>query len=1067
MKAALRKDRIVEIIKTRTRFISITMLIALGVFVYTGLKATGPNIRESLDRYYSDLEMQDMSVQSTLGLDKNDLKILDNIEGIEDVEYGYLGDYYIDSEKNILRVYSEVLNMNYYKVTSGRDIEKTDEILLDEKLKSQGYDIGQTIEIEADERGFDSIKRHEYRIVGFVVSPEYLSIENRGKTNIGSGDVFAFGIVKAENFDTDVYSVARLKFDDTKGLETYSDEYKSRMKAHTAEIKNKLKDRPERRFNRVVSEAELEIEKAERQLKNARAELDASKAKLEYARSQLDYGRQQLTTEKAEAIKQIAKGESDLSEGKSDLKSAEIKLEVGEFLMSVGDNSEERLRQNINSSRNSLIQAKNRLDESYNEIAVYESDPDLDEYQMAELRNKKAIYDMELNQYNRKVDELNNMEAELVKTEAELSAGKAQLAEGKLAYNTGSEQIKKGMSDLQDAKILAETELGKAQDELRTGERQYEEGLKKYEKEAPEAEKKIAEGEEEIEKAKDDIRRIKVPRYMILGRYDTLEFYQYLDNGDRIDLLSNVFPIFFFAIALLVSLTTMTRMVDEQRNFMGTLKALGYSNLDIANKFIFYGLISGGIGIIIGSIAGALFLPKMIIDAYTVPFNLRGGVANFYLKDILIASVISLLSTSGAAYMVARNDLNEKASELMRPKVPMTGSRIFLERITPVWKRLSFIQKVTARNIFRYKKRMFMTIFGVAGCTALIFMGFSIRHSFAGILDRQYGDIHDYDAIAVYDIEESENIPLYENALDELSGVKNSLKMNFATGNVDDDTLRYEQTNIFAISDTKKFNNFVKLRDRKTGDMYRLKDDGVFITEKVASVLKAKPGDMIKVNIEDDSYEFKIAGITENYAGQYIYMTDRYYEEVFKKPYKENAYILRAKDSSEEGIDNLNKNIMENRAALTVISSIFIRDQINDMLESMDIIVYVILLCGGLLAVVVLYNLTNINVSERQRELSTIKVLGFYDKEVTAYVYRETIILTVIGIALGYIAGIFLHRYVLLSVEPASVMIDSTTRWTSYVISGAVTTLISLFVMYVIHNKLKKINMIESLKSVE
>lgn len=1067
MKTALRKDRIFEIIKTKTRFISITMLIALGVFVYTGLKATGPNIRESLDRYYSEFEMQDMSVQSTLGLDEKDINILDNAKGIEHVEYGYLGDYYIDAERNILRVYSEVLNINYYKVTLGRDIEKPDEILLDQKLKSYGYDIGETIEIEADEYSVDTINRHEYKIVGFVVSPEYLSNDDRGKTNIGSGDVFAFGIVKTDNFDSEVHSVARMKFEDTEGLKTYSKEYKEIMKTHISEVKEKFKDRPEIRFNKVVSEAELEIEKAERQLRNARNELDSGRANLEYARSQIEYGRDRLSTEKAEAIKQFAKGEAELSGGRSDLRSAKNKLDIGEFLMAVGDNREERLKQNIESSRASLSQAKNKLDESYAEIVRYESDPNLDEYQKAELKNKKAIYDMELEQYNRKSEELNSMESELISTSAQLSSGKAELSEGRAAYADGKEKLKSGMNELYSSKILAETEFSKAKDEIRDGERKYQEGLKKYEKEAPEAEKKIEEGEREVSKAKEDIRRIKVPKYMVLGRYDNLHFYQYLDNGDRIDLLSNVFPIFFFAIALLVSLTTMTRMVDEQRSFMGTLKALGYSNFDIGKKFIVYGLISGGIGIIIGSIAGALFLPKMIIDAYTVPFNLRGGVTSFYIKDILIASVISLMSTSGAAYMVARKDLRQKASELMRPKVPRSGSRILLERIKPVWRRLSFIQKVTARNLFRYKKRMLMTVFGVAGCTALIFMGFAIKHSFAGILDKQYDELMTYDAIAVYDIEENDNGELYENALEDVAGVKNSMKFNFMYGNVDDDTLRYEQTNILAVSDKKKFNNFMKLRDRKSGDMYSLKDEGVFITEKVASVLKAEVGDNMVVNIDDESYELKISGITENYAGQYIYMTDRYYEDVFKKPYEENAYMIRAKDSSEAGIDNLSRDIMNNKAALTVISSFYVKTQINNMLESMDIIVYVILLCGGLLAVVVLYNLTNINVSERQRELSTIKVLGFFDKEVTAYVYRETIILTVIGILFGYIAGIYLHRYVLLSVEPASVMIDQTTTWTSYIVSGAFTALISLFVMFVIHNKLKKINMIESLKSVE
>lgn len=360
-----------------------------------------------------------------------------------------------------------------------------------------------------------------------------------------------------------------------------------------------------------------------------------------------------------------------------------------------------------------------------------------------------------------------------------------------------------------------------------------------------------------------------------------------------------------------------------------------------------------------------------------------------------------------------------------------------------------------------------MTVFGVAGCTALIFMGLSIKSSISGIGEKQYEDLFNYDSIALYNIEDEGNEEKYENALEDIGGIKNNLKVNFSNGNIDDKDLKYEDTLIITTSDANKINHFIKMRDRKTGDYYKLDDEGVFINEKTASVMNLKIGDSFSIEIEDEEYQFRVSGIVENYAGQYIYMTDKYYEKVINKPFKNNAYLIKAQNNSDKNMNDLSKEIMKNKAAVSMISTNYVKAMINDMLKSMDMIVYVILLCGSLLAVVVLYNLTNINVSERQRELSTIKVLGFYDKEVTAYVYRETIFLTILGILSGFIAGILLHRYVLISVEPASIMMDPGTNWFNYIISAAVTIVISLMVMYIIHNKIKKINMIESLKSVE
>ena len=1067
MKEALRKDRLYEIIKTKTRFLSIMSLIALGVFVYIGLKATGPDMRTTIDDYYKSLDFQDISIQSTLGLDDKDVDIINSSRDIDVVEYGYMADYYLGSDNDVIRIYSESINLNYYKVISGRDIEKPNEILLDEKLISKGYQVGEKLEIESDEDSIDMINRKTFDIVGFIKSPEYISDTQRGKTNIGSGDVFAFGITKADNFDSSVYTIARLKYKGLNKEETYSDKYQEKIDKNIRVLKDRLKDRPEVRLSSVVNEAEVNIEEAERKLKDAREELQSSKTMLENAKSELDYGKSQLRSEKSRAAEEFFKADEQLSDGRVELKSAGIKLEMGELLSKVGEDRILRINNNIQKSKENLNVVKLKLDALTRDIEEYESKESLSEYELELLNNKKLEYNIRANDYNRNIEELNSLESELAENLEQISSGRDQLESGKESYSQGKNQISSGQEELQKSRLYAESEFTKASDEIKIGERKYQDGLKEYNEKAPEAETMIADGEKEIEKAKNDLKKIKVPKYIINSRADDSSYYQYLDNSKRIDMLSNVFPVFFFAIAALVSLTTMTRMVDEQRNFMGTLKALGYSNIDIGSKFIVYGFISCMIGVLIGSVLGIIILPKLISDAYTLPYNIDSHTVGIYSIDIILATVISLISTSGAAYFVARKDLKEKASELMRPKVPRSGARIFLERITPLWKKMSFIYKVTARNIFRYKKRMLMTVFGVAGCTALIFMGLSIKSSISGIGEKQYEDLFNYDSIALYNIEDEGNEEKYENALEDIGGIKNNLKVNFSNGNIDDKDLKYEDTLIITTSDANKINHFIKMRDRKTGDYYKLDDEGVFINEKTASVMNLKIGDSFSIEIEDEEYQFRVSGIVENYAGQYIYMTDKYYEKVINKPFKNNAYLIKAQNNSDKNMNDLSKEIMKNKAAVSMISTNYVKAMINDMLKSMDMIVYVILLCGSLLAVVVLYNLTNINVSERQRELSTIKVLGFYDKEVTAYVYRETIFLTILGILSGFIAGILLHRYVLISVEPASIMMDPGTNWFNYIISAAVTIVISLMVMYIIHNKIKKINMIESLKSVE
>ncbi|MDO5707632.1 MAG: FtsX-like permease family protein [Andreesenia angusta] len=1067
MKEAIRKDRMIEAIKTKTRFLSILCLIALGVFVYTGLKATGINIRETLENYCEYYNMPDITIRSTLGIDEVDEKIINNTRNLERVEYGYISDYILDNDRNIIRLQSESSDLALYKLLEGKALKEPNDILLDIKLKKKGYDIGQELEVKSEENQTDSLKTKKFNIVGFVKSPEYLSKEDRGKTNIGSGDILGFGIIKDENFNLPFYTIARLKYKDIGDLKSYSKEYEDKVSEYADELRKRFENRSENRLSTFINEAELEIEEAENELKAAREELDRGKNELENAKKDIEEGKERLYTENAEANLKFIEGKEKLLEGENKIKDAKIRLDTGNLLKNFGDNKLFRMEKELNSSQDSLEKARKKLDKLSSDIYDLESLEDLNSNQKEILNSKKYKYNLLLSDYNKIRARVDEIKKEIDMNRKTILESNFELDSGLNDVNSAENILNQEKKKYQEAKLKAKIELNRAKDEIESGEKKYQRGLKEYDDKKVEAEEKIESGEIEIEEAKEEIKKIKKPKYFINSKIDDPNYNYILTSSRNIDSLSNIFPVFFFAIAILVSLTTMTRMVDEQRSFMGTMKALGYSNRDIIKKFTHYGLFSAIIGIIIGSTFGTTVLSKVIFDAYMAPQDIGDIAIKIHYKDIVIASLISLLSTAGAAYWVSIKDLKENAASLMRPKAPEIGSRIFLERFKFIWKRLTFIQKVTARNIFRYKKRMLMTVFGVAGCTALIFMGIGIKNSLSGIEEKQYEELFKFDAIIAYNLEDYPK-DKYENAIDDVENVKESLKVNYKSGNIDSPLLKYENAILLSTDSKEEFSKFIKLRNRKTLENYELNDYGVYIGEKIAKVENIKNGDYIKFKDEDNKiYNLKVSGITENYAGQYIYMTDNYYNKIFNDKYNNNSYLIKAKNNGNKAMEEMSKEIMENKATMAIISTNYIRNIISDMEDSIDAIVLVILACGSLLAIVVLYNLTNINVSERERELSTIKVLGFYNKEVTAYVYRETLLLTIMGIALGLFIGIFLHRYVLLSVEPPSVMMDPETRWYNYLISSIVTLIISIGVLFIIHKKLKAINMIESLKSVE
>ena len=571
-----------------------------------------------------------------------------------------------------------------------------------------------------------------------------------------------------------------------------------------------------------------------------------------------------------------------------------------------------------------------------------------------------------------------------------------------------------------------------------------------------------------ISMAENQLPEIDEVKYYFFNRNDNPGYSEFYDVVKRINSIATVFPICFFIVAVLICLTTMTRMVEENRIEIGTLKALGYSNREISIKYIIYASLASIIGGILGVIVGFNIFPRVIYTAYNTQYALPNLSIVYYPSYIIQSLVISILCTVGASLLVLKVDLNSTPSTLMRPKAPKSGKRILLERITPIWKRLNFNQKVTFRNLFRYKQRMIMTVFGIAACTAMIITGFGLKDSIGDLTNKQFNKLWKYQATVIFnDNTTIEDDDEYNKKLMSLKGYKNSLNIHQEMVTISKEDINKQNVTLYVPEDKDKFKDFVLLNDRVSGEEYILSDDGAIINEKLAKLLGVVKGDEITFkDSENNSYIIKVNNISESYLSHGIYMSKAYYADVFGKEAKYNSQFIMLDDSNYEDNDIASK-LMETNKVINVTMTSYLSKTTNEAMDTLNIVVIILIISAGGLALVVLYNLNNINVSERIRELSTIKVLGFYDHEVTMYILRENFILTALGIIIGMFMGKILHGFVITTAEADNMMLSPSIYATSFIYSIILTIVFSLIVMFMMHRKLKKINMIDALKSNE
>lgn len=877
---------------SKGRVFSIVALMALGSFALVGLKVVAPDMRLTGDKFFQSHNTADLYVISDYGLDSDDTKILSGIKNDATVEYGYFKDVVIEGKDTAFRIFSKPKKLSTYNVVEGTLPTNPNEIAISAAYQDK-YKIGDKISFSEKENtnGKKVLKETTFTITGFVNSSEILSRVNQGASTAGSGELSGYAVVTEETFDSDVYMVARIAYNNLKGISPYSEKYLDNLQDDKSKVQELFKNRAEERFTNIKG--------------NSQKTIDAEKTKISAAKQELEKAKQQLEASQVN----VPEGNKQLAEAKQ------------------------------------------------------------------QLESKQA---------------------------------------------------------------------------------------------------QITEGEKQLAEAQETLNHLSKPSYNIYTRREApgSEGYVAYENQTKIiDSIANIFPVVLYLIAALVTFTTMGRFVDEERLKVGVLRALGYERKDIIRKFLIYGATCGIVGTIIGTLLGHYLLPMIVYKAYCKDIVIAAIELPFYWKAALYALILSSIATVLPAYIVARQTLTEKPAQLLQPKAPVSGEKIFLERITPLWNRMSFTQKVTARNIFRYKKRMFMTIFGVAGSVAMVFTGLGVHGSIADLSKRQFSQIITYDMIVVdKDYISNEEKKARDNLLNSQI-IKQSMPVRYnkvtkVAGNNND-----EQSITLLSIDSNQNNqlkDYVHLKDRKSGNNIDIPRNGAIISEKLADLLGDKVGDTIVVkNQSDEDVTLTISDITEMYMNHFIFISDDYYKEIFGETAENNAHLINLVDDSEDNANKVAAEFMNLNSTKGLVQNISLKHQISTIVTSLNNVMLVLVIISTLLAAVILYNLTNINVAERIRELSTIKVLGFHNKEVTMYIYRESIYLSLIGILVGFGGGYLLYRYMLFVIPPDFIMFNPAVKWAVYAFPAGV-IVITLFILGLMVNRwLRKVDMLEALKSVE
>ena len=1014
MKSALLKDSIKEIKNTYKRFLSILVMAFLGVGFFAGMRAASPDMVDTIDQYYKESHVYDIKILSTLGLTNDDIDALSEIDEIENTvgTYETEGKIEIDNKEIITKIMS-VEKLNKPILLQGDFPETQNECVVEDSFLTANHkSIGDTIEVEVEKTKNDEGEEVEYlnknilKIVGTVKSPLYIS-RDRGTSSLGSGKIDYYIYVPKENIKAnEIYTNIYIKLKNSENYTTSSEKYEE----YIAEVKEKIEaikeEREKARHDKLVDIATEKVKEAEeklnenkqnaqQQIEEAKQEIENGKNKIEKAEVKLNSSKKEADTKFKSAYNQIQMAKESIFQNETQLNQKE--QEAGQQIAELEIKKQE-LQTQFDTIENNLTQ----LETQYNQI---KDNPNISEEQKQMLENKIQMLKQSEQTIKAGIEQINNG----------ITTGKQEIENAKTQLQNAKNELTKKEKQYEATKTATYSSLENAKIEIEKSKTELEKGEKELEEKQEEFKDKIADAELKLIDSREKIANIENPTWYVLDRYSNTGYNSFIQDTESIENISKVFPIVFFMVALLISLTSMTRMVEEQRTQIGTLKALGYNKLQIASKYVIYAGLACVIGGVLGMSVGFVLLPQIIWTMYQMMYQMTDNIHISF--NIIIGGMGLLLicvCIIGATIYAVLKELVQTPSTLMRPKAPKMGKRVLLEKIPFIWKRLSFSQKVTVRNIFRYKKRFLMTIIGILGCTALIVVGFGVRDSIRCIMPNQFEKVFNYDMqIGLKNGLEDEQKQKYIISLQEKTELEKVVE-TYMTSNIAKNQENEEDVQIIVPKEPKDLDEVINLTDVKTGEKVQLEENAICLTDKVAELLNVKQGDTITLkDSKDKERQVKISNIVENYVYHYVYMSRITYENLYGENYNTNMLFTKNNNLSKEQETNLATEIMNQSEVASISRNSSIMNLLDDTMKSLNYVVIILIVSAGLLAFVVLYNLSNVNISERIRELATIKVLGFYDKEVYSYVTRETVILTAIGIVLGLISGYFLNYFII------------------------------------------------------
>lgn len=1027
---AFRKDVFKTIKGSLGRFLAIFLIVGLGSGFYAALRMVCPDMKIAADNYFDSTELMDVRVVSTLGLVEKDLDVIKNLDSVEKAALAYETDVTgtLNGEHVTMRIHSltNVDSLNTIELKEGRMPEKQGECVIStDCVINTDKNIGDIIEVtDCVSDVASTLSTKKFEIVGKVESPLYVDYASPGNTTLGSGMLDDYAYVTNDSFaESYPYNEIFLTVRGAKDKFFYSSDYEATIQSAIDEIKTIAPEREQARLNELKD--------------GAQAELDKSKS--EYAQKE------------AEAHKEINDAESMLNSSKQLLEDSRIALDKTPVeLLSA--------HEKLSDATSQLEAAKTTLNYLKTQQSAFAMTEQMAKQALDATPKDSSQYESVKNQYDTLVQQKRQLDEGIQQAESSVADGEKQLESAREQYNSAKSQYYSGV------------------DSYYSGLNEYNEGTQTLQTNKQEAETQLAEAKKKLDEAQDQINKLKTPEWLFMDRSKVQGAESFKTDAERVDSIAQLFPLIFFLVAALVALTTMTRMIEEERLNIGTYKALGYSRSKISQKFLVYSLFASATGAIFGIVLLSEVLPAVIMDAYGAMYRMPHDLLSPI--DLPIAAISFLAGvgiTVAVTLGVAWASLRENPASLMRPKTTKSGSKILFERITFLWNRLSFSGKVTVRNLFRYKKRSAMTIIGIAGCTGLLLTGFGLNDALNDMIDKQYNELVSYNATvsAKTDATESNSETLSKlmnnnTYVESDANVESTLIIATAQG-----TTKDTNASLIVPKDFSALNNVWKIRDRGSHQELSAPEDGVLITEKLKNMFNLNVGDSITLCQQDDmgnasnkKIKAQVSGVFENYLFNYVICSAETYSELFDG--SEPAYTTHfAKLPS-----NADKaQFTQATEATGAVKSVSYNDETietyKNSLSAVNMVVIVLVSCAALLAFVVLYNLNNINICERKREIATLQVLGFNRREVEMYIYRETIILTILGCFVGILFGLLLEGFVVSSAEGNMLMFGREIHALSFVISAVITIVFSLFVMFIMRRKFSQVNMVESLKSTE